>query len=147
MKMKAINKSIEINASKEKVWDVLIKDELLRVWYKEFMEGAYADTDWKEGSKVSFVDGNGMGMVGKVVTNDPYKTLSVELTGFLANGKEDYESEGAKAVKGSMETYRLSEKGDMVLLEIETGMGEDYYDQMSAAWDRALKVIKELAEE
>lgn len=147
MKMKEIKKSVEIKAPKEKVWDVLTKDELLRIWYNEFMPGAYADTDWKVGSKVSFIDGEGNGMVGHVIENDPYKTLSVELDGFIYNHNEEYESDGAKSVKGSKEIYRLLEKDGLTTLNIETGMVEAYYDQLVASWDRALDKIKALAEE
>ena len=34
--MKTIKKSIEIKASKEKVWEVLTEDKYTRIWYADF---------------------------------------------------------------------------------------------------------------
>jgi hypothetical protein len=55
-----------INASKEKLWDTLWSDESYRAWTSAFMEGSMAETDWKEGSKVLFLDGKGSGMVSRI---------------------------------------------------------------------------------
>jgi hypothetical protein len=85
-------------------------------------------------------------MVGKVVAVKPYDLISVEFQGFVVAGQEEYESEGAQAVKGGFETYRLSEKGGGTQLDIEADMGTEWLDQMSLAWDRALNKIKALAE-
>jgi uncharacterized protein YndB with AHSA1/START domain len=144
--LQTIKKSITINAPREKVWEVLLQDKLTRLWYAEFSEGTKAETDWKEGSKVLFTDDTGSGMVGKVVAVKPYDLISVEFLGFVVAGQEEYESEGAQAVKGGFETYRLSEKGGGTQLDIEADMGTEWLDQMSLAWDRALNKIKALAE-
>ncbi len=54
---------ISINAPKEKVWDVLWNDPFYRAWTSVFAEGSHAETDWKKGSKVLFLDNKGRGMV------------------------------------------------------------------------------------
>ncbi len=100
--LQTIKKSITINAPREKVWEVLLQDKLTRLWYAEFSEGTKAETDWKEGSKVLFTDDTGSGMVGKVVAVKPYDLISVEFQGFVVAGQEEYESEGAQAVKGDL---------------------------------------------
>lgn len=146
MRQKAIKKSIDIQASREKIWDVLLNDSYTRIWYAEFSEGTRAETDWKEGSQVTFTDNSKDGMLGKIVTHRPNELLSIEFQGMIANGQEDYESEGAKAVKDTRETYRLSEKEGSIELAIESDMGEEYFESMSAAWDKALLKIKDLAE-
>ena len=147
MKSKTIKKSIDINAPKEKVWDVLLNDKYTRIWYAEFSEGSHAETDWKLGSKAVFTDGSGCGMVGRIVENKPAEVISVEYEGTIINGVEDYESEMSKAVKGTRETYKLSEKNGVTHLDISCEMGEEYFDMMSAAWDRALQKIKGFAEQ
>lgn len=141
-----IKKTIAVNAPKEKVWEVLLNDKFTRIWYAEFMEGSKAETDWKVGSKAKFTDGKGEGIVGTVIENIPNKIISIEYQGIVTAGKEDYHSEIAQAVKGTRETYQLSEKDGATQILIEVDMGESYYEMMSQAWDKALKKIKLLAE-
>ena len=144
--MKTIKKSIIINASKEKVWDVLVLDELNRVWYAEFAPGSHARTDWKVGSKVIFADDKDSGIIGKIIAHDTYKLLSMEYNGVLVNGMEDYESDEAKAMKGAQEIYRLSEENGVTRLDAQCDMDEGFFDMMASAWDKAMLKIKELAE-
>ena len=53
--MKKLQFSIEINAPKEKVWDTLWQDENYRKWTSVFIEGSFAESDWKEGGKIHFL--------------------------------------------------------------------------------------------
>lgn len=144
---KRIEKSIRILATKEKVWDVLFTDSYTRIWYAEFGAGSYAETDWKVGSKAIFKDDSESGLVGKIIDNEQYRKLSVEYTGNFAEGKEDYESDIAKDVKGGRETYHISENEGITYLEVECDMSPEYFEMMSEAWDNALQKIKSLAEE
>lgn len=144
--MKTIKKSIAIEAPKAKVWDTLLNDQFTRIWYAEFSEGSNAQTDWQVGSKAIFTDNSQCGMVTKVITNQPNEVLSLEYQGVIANGKEEYESEDAKQMKGGRETYRLSDTDGATQLSIESDMGEKYFDSMSEAWERALQKLKSLAE-
>ncbi|MDQ4138953.1 MAG: SRPBCC domain-containing protein [Bacteroidota bacterium] len=141
-----IKKSIEINAPKEKIWETLLQDEYNRIWYAEFSPGAYAETNWQEGSKVAFKDESGGGIIGTIVANKFGKLLSIEYHGIVKNNTEDYDSEEAQAVKGGREIYRLVENNGATQLEIEVEMGEDMYEMMSSAWNKALQKVKELAE-
>lgn len=143
---KTIKKSIAIHASKEKVWEVLLNDEFTRQWYAEFSEGSHATTDWTIGSKALFTDNSGDGIVGKIVENKKSELLSIEYLGALEKGKEEYESEMAKAVKGGMEIYKLSEINGVTDLTISCDMSEDYYEFMSLKWDKALQKIKSFSE-
>lgn len=141
-----INKSIDIDASKEKVWNVLTIDEMTRSWYTAFNMGSYAETDWKQGSKVVFKDGTGNGMIGRITASVPGKIISTEFTGMLVNGVEDYESEDAKNIKGYKETYHISGEGNKSTLSIEQKTSDEYGDMMQTMWDKALPLIKQLAE-
>jgi uncharacterized protein YndB with AHSA1/START domain len=144
--MKTIKKVIDIRTTKENVWKVLTEDQYVRQWYTAFSEGARAETDWKVGSKVLFVDGTGCGLIGKIIQNKPNELLSVEYTGMMLNGKEDYEQEDSVAVKGGHETYALLQKGDTTELAIAGDMSDSMYDAMSALWDDALLKLKSVAE-
>ena len=143
---KQIKKNIDIQASKENVWEVLLNDSFTRIWYAEFSEGSHADTDWHVGSKAVFKDHSGSGIVGTIIANEPAKLLSIEYNGFVNKGVEEYEGRIAESVKGARETYHLSENDGFVTVAIECDMDETMFDTMSAAWEKALSKIKSLSE-
>ena len=142
-----IKKSVEINASNDKVWNVLILDEYNREWYSAFSEGTHAETDWKVGSKVVFFDKSKDGMIGKIIENEPGKSLVIEYDGVIMQGLEDYDSEVAKKVKGGQESYILTDVDGATNLAISSDMDPEYYEMMSEQWDVALDKIKTLAEQ
>lgn len=146
MEKQIIKKSIEINAPKEKVWDVLLNDQFIRIWYSAFGDGVKAETDWNLGSKAVFTDNSKSGMVGKIIAKKPGEILSVEYQGVVVDGVEDYDSDDAMNVKGGLETYELTEKDGVTKLAISCDMSEEYFEMMSEAWENALQKIKELAE-
>jgi hypothetical protein len=144
---KTIKKTILIRATPKKIWDVLFTDRTYRIWASEFAKDAYAETDWKAGSKAKFIDpSSNSGMIGRIAEVKPNEFLKIEYDGFIEKGKEDYESEGAREMKGGIESYTLSEKSNGVELAISCDMAEQWFDQINEAWDRALLKIKELAE-
>jgi hypothetical protein len=146
MGLQKIKKSISIRADKAKVWDVLTKDEFTRIWYGEFCEGTHAITDWQVGHKAKFIDNTQNGIVGRVTANTPGELLVLEYDGMIYQGVEDYESDTAKAVKGSIEKYKLTGDNGNLMLYIECDMADEYCEMMSSAWDNALKKVKSLSE-
>ena len=146
MQKMTIKKSIEINASSEMVWEVLLDDKYNRLWFAEFSEGTRAQTDWTVGSKAIFADESKSGLIGKIIANKPSELLSIEYAGQLINNVEDYDSDIAKAIKGGKEVYRLTEVNGKTNLDIECDMGDEMFDMMSESWQKALQKIKQLAE-
>lgn len=146
MEMKTIKQSIAIQASRDKVWKVLVDDAYVRIWYAAFSPGCHAVTDWKEGSKALFIDDKGDGLVGTIIVNKLFEMLSVEYYGEVIGGQEDLNSKAAQAVKGGRETYVLVDEEGTTLLHIASDMGEEYFESMFACWTNALQKIKELAE-
>ena len=138
--------SISINASREKIWDVLWSDGSYRKWTSVFAEGSRAETDWKKGSKVLFLDGKGEGMVSKIVENIPNEYLSIEHLGEIKNGIEDTTSEKVKQWAGAMENYTLKEIKGKTELNVDMDIAEEYKDYFLTTWPKALEKIKELAE-
>jgi uncharacterized protein YndB with AHSA1/START domain len=141
-----IEKDIDVHAPRERVWDVLIGDATYRQWTAEFAEGSFADTDWQEGSSVRFLGPDGTGLLGRVLASRRPELLDVEYTGVVGGGSDDTDSEQARRWAGTHETYRLTEAGGGTHLEISAPMEDAYYEDMVAAWDRALARVKELAE-
>ena len=147
MATKTIKKSIVINATPEQAWNALLDHENYKIWAGEFSPGSYADTDWKEGSKVVFTDGSGYGILGRVIKHEPNHIISFEYDSVLEKGEENSTSESSLTIKGAHETYILTQNDDKTLtLDIAADMWEEYYDDMVEAWDRALNKIKELSE-
>lgn len=64
----------------------------------------------------------------------------------VVEGKEDYESDVAKQLKGGLETYTLSEKNGATQLDVASDMSEDAFVSMSDSWKKALHKVKELSE-
>jgi uncharacterized protein YndB with AHSA1/START domain len=148
MNKKTIEKTIDIHAPKERVWQVLQADELTRLWYAIFSEGTHAETDWKQGSRVVFRDASNSGMLGRIAESRPNEFLAIEYDGMVGeDGKEDYDSAMANEMKGGRETYQLSATGDHTNLAVSCDMSEQWYEPMSAAWDKAMVKIKELSEQ
>jgi uncharacterized protein YndB with AHSA1/START domain len=146
MGTRTITKSIDIDASPERVWDVLLDDATYRQWTAEFMAGSYAETDWQEGSTVRFLDPSGSGLLAHIAASRHLELVDIEYDGLVADGKDDTESGHAREYRGSRETYRLTRTPSGTHLDISADMAEQYYDDMVAAWDRALAKAKALAE-
>ena len=146
MGTRTITKSIDIDASPERVWDVLLDDATYRQWTAEFMAGSYAETDWQEGSTVRFLDPSGSGLLAHIAASRHPELVDIEYDGLVADGKDDTESDHARECRGSREIYRLTRTPSGTHLDISADMAEQYYDDMVAAWDRALAKAKALAE-
>jgi len=146
MTIKKIEESIAINASKQKVWQVLFEEKYIAIWYEAFGENISTKTDWQLGSIAVFTDSKGHGMIGKITSHIPNEQLVIEYTGLVLNGKEDFESDGAKAIKGSQETYILEPLDKGTMLSITCDMDDAYFEMMSDSWSKALEKIKHLSE-
>ena len=145
--MEKLNFSTSINAPKEKVWEVLWDDASYRKWTSAFTEGSYAVTDnWKEGTKVLFLDPKGSGMVSKVAANHPNRYMSFEHLGEVKDGVEDISSEKVKDWAGAKENYTLKETGGKTELEVDMDITDEFKDMFINIWPKALEKVKELAE-
>lgn len=144
MTWKPINKQITINATLEKVWQVLLSKRTYLLWAVVFQEGSdyIAEDNFAVGSKVVFTDGGNNGMICKVSINEPNQKIQFTFTGELKNGVET----NVDSFAGVTETYTLTQKNDGILLEVETSMADKWYDSMDQAWDKAIVIIKELSE-
>lgn len=143
--------NIEINATREKVWDVLFGKETYPKWTTVFSEGSKVETDWKKGSKALFIDESNRGMVSRIAENVPNEFMSIEHLGMYDNGVEDYDSEDVKMWAGAKENYTLTETDGKTALNIFMEMDESeankpMIDMFAGMWPKALLKVKELAE-
>lgn len=138
----------QINAPKEKVWNILWEDTSYRKWTSPFCEGSYAVTDnWKEGSKVLFLSPGGDGMVSKVAANRPCEFMSFLHLGEVKAGVEDTESEKVKQWAGAKENYTLTEVEGKTLLTVDMDMNDEMKTYFEDTWPKAMAQLKQLAEE
>ncbi len=142
---------IEIDAPREKVWDVLFGEKTYPIWTKAFSENSNVDTDWKKGSKALFHDGSGKGMVSRIADVVPNEFMSIEHLGMYDNGVEDYTSDHVKMWAGAKENYTLTDLDGKTALLIYMEMDESeankpMIEMFSGMWPKALASVKELAE-
>jgi len=135
-----------IDAPPEKVWNVLWNDTLYPQWTSAFAEGSKAETDWKEGSKVLFLDGKGQGMVSIIEKKKPNEFMSFKHIGTVKDGVEDLDSPQTKEWAGALENYTLKNTNGKTELIVDMDMTEEYKDYFIKTWPRALDKVKELAE-
>lgn len=140
---------ILIDAPRETVFETMIGKETYNQWTEPFGPGSTAVTDWKTGSKILFLDGEGSGMVSKVAENRFPEYLGITHVGIVMKGVEDTESADAREWAGSYENYTLSEKDGKTELLVEIGgaeIPEEYKEHFDTAWPKALNLLKELSE-
>lgn len=144
--MEKLHFKTTIDAPKEKVWNTMLNDETYRKWTSAFAEGSHYKGSWEKGSKILFLDPNGMGMVTKIAENKPYEFISIETLGFVSDGKEDMESEGAKAMAGAHENYTFRETGGTTEVSVDMDTSEEYKAMFEESWPKALEKLKALCE-
>jgi uncharacterized protein YndB with AHSA1/START domain len=140
--------TITINAPREKVWDTLWSDATFPEWTAVFSEGSHAKSDWKKGSKVLFLDGNGDGMVSTIVEKIPYECMIFRNEGTVKNGKEDKDAntELNKDWAGSMEAYTLHDRNGKTETSLDIDIADEHLEYFSDTVPKALQKLKEIAE-
>jgi hypothetical protein len=145
--MKRHQFKITLDASREKVWDTLWGDATYPEWTSVFAEGSRAETDWKKGSKVLFLDGNGQGMVSTIADLIPNEFMSFKHLGEVKDGKEDLNAANEKGWAGAVENYTLKSVGGKTELVVDIDIEKSYEEYFLNAFPKALEKLKALTEE
>jgi uncharacterized protein YndB with AHSA1/START domain len=148
--MQKLKFSIEINATKEKVWNTMLEDKTYRIWTEAFSKGSHYIGDWSKGSKILFLgpneNGEMGGMVSRIKENKKYEFISIEHIGMVQDGKEDTTSEAIKVWAGALENYTFKDKSGTTEILVEMDSNEEYAEMFEGMWPKALQKLKELAE-
>ncbi|HEY5983997.1 MAG TPA: SRPBCC domain-containing protein [Anaerolineales bacterium] len=143
-----VDRSIEIHASAQRVWDILTLPAQNADWASEFSGGGPAlhiESDWSLGSPVLWKDRKGRVVVeGNVTDCVPHALLRHTV----------FDVESARPAVGPDDgiTYKLTEREGTTVLWVSQGDfstmpdGAKYRDLSEAIWDRALTRIKHRAE-
>ncbi|HSD15485.1 MAG TPA: hypothetical protein VLB74_12615 [Flavobacterium sp.] len=145
--MKKIKFTVVIGASKEKVWNVLWNDDTYQKWTSVFSEGSKAVSDWKEGSKIHFLDANNNGMFSMIDKRVENEIMNFKHIGNVKDGVEQPLDAATEIWSGSMENYALSETDGITTLKTEMDIIEDYQDFFNEKFPLALDLVKKMAEE
>jgi len=86
--METVHYSVKINASKERVWDILWGDLTYPEWSSVFSEGSAIVTDWEKGSKVLFLSGTDDGMYSVIEKKVPNTEMTFKHLGEVRKGVE-----------------------------------------------------------
>lgn len=142
--MKEMQFQVDINATKEKVWNTLWRDETFRQWASVIDPETYMVGDLIEGGEVQFISSHG----GYGVTSLVEKLTANEflLLRHSADTQEEGKQERTKEWTGGEESYRLAEKSGATTLTVTFDVPLEQEVYFKANYPKALKRVKELAE-
>jgi hypothetical protein len=142
--MKAIQFSIEINASKESVWATLWEDITFRDWANVIDEGTYIKGVMKEGNEIQFISSvNGYGVTSLIEKLKPNEFV---LFRHSADTKESGQQEREKEWTGGTESYSLTEKNGVTTLIVKMDVPQEQEETFNIRFPRALDRVKALSE-
>lgn len=142
--MKEIQFSIEINASKERVWATLWDDLTFRDWACIIDEGTYIKGEMKEGNEIQFISSiNGYGVTSLIEKLKPNEFI---LFRHNADTKESGLQERENEWTGGTESYSLTEKNGVTTLLVKTEVPQELEETFKVRIPRAQERIKILAE-
>jgi len=139
--MENLSYEIEINASPEKVWDVLWGEITYRQWTTAFTEGSFYQGTLEEGSIVKFFDPKNNGMYSRVEKNIPHEEMKFLHLGEIYDGVEAPQDWGK-----ATEAYILEENEDGTKLKAEIQTPAEFKDFFEDKFPKALGIVKNLSE-
>ena len=142
--MNELEFSIDIKATREKVWDVLWRDDTFRGWASIIDPGTYMVGDLQQGNEVQFISAeNGYGVTSLVQAIIPNEHLVLlHQVDTQSTGKQERDKEWT----GGKEEYILTENNSVTTLKTVFDVPRDLEAYFKAAYPKALQLIKEMAE-
>lgn len=143
--MKELQFSIEIRASKQKVWTILWEDRAFREWASIIDPGTYMIGELREGGEVQFISSeNGYGVTSLVEKLTPHEYV---LLRHQADTQQTGKQERADEWTGGKESYTLSETDNVTTLHTTFDVPPEMEEYFMSNYPKALERIKLLAEE
>ena len=140
--MKKLEFSIEINASKEKLWEALWNEQNYQAWTATFIRGSYYEGELKEGNDILFLSPGKHGMFAVVEKMIPFKAMYFKHYGEVLDGIAQEKTYDENAI----ERYDLSETTHGTTLTVTINTDEEFITYFTNSFPRALNAIKEIAE-
>lgn len=144
--MKKLTYKINIHASRQKVWDMMLQKDTYKEWSGAAWPGSDYDGEWKEGTDIRFIGPDGSGTLASLLEIKKYQYLFAKhIALLLPGGIEDRESKAAKGWIGMTESYTFTEKDGSTELLI-TMEAYPEWEEMLNDWNTGLQKLKEICE-
>ena len=140
--MTVLHFTIKINATPEKVWDVLWTDATYRKWTAVFSEESHAISDWNEGSTIQFIGPGNNGMYGIIQKKIPNTQMVFKHLGELKNGVQDPKEWG-----NALESYFLNGLDGGTELNVELDTTDNFKEYFTNTFPKALEMVKQITEQ
>ena len=144
--MKNLTFEIEINATADKVWNAMWKEENYKKWTSAFCEGSYAKSSWKQGERIHFLDPNGNGMYSEISTLIPIEKMFFTHIGNIKEFEGQPLDEATKAWTGAQENYTIISNETTSKVIVTLDIVEDHANYFLNSFPKGLAKIKEIAE-
>lgn len=141
--MKPVQFSIDINAGRERIWDVLWQDASLRQWTGIIDPGTYMVGELAQGNEVQFLSEGGYGVTSLVEKIIPNELLLLR----HSNDTQDFGSQDRqKQWAGGAEIYTLTDKNGVTELTVAFDVPLELEAEFNKSYPKALACIKSLSE-
>lgn len=147
--MEKLHFTIKINAPTQKVWESMLNDETYRKWTSAFHEGSCYRGEWKTGSEMLFLnnkdENTANGMYAIIKEARPYEFISIRHLGEIINGEKKIWEQYSDVE--ALENYTFNDLGnDVTELIVECDTEKSWTDMFNDMWNKALPLLKEIAE-
>jgi hypothetical protein len=144
--METLSYETVINASQQKIWDILWSPETYGEWTKFFGAGSTMKSDWKVDGKTYFLDSKGNGMVSTIDSLDEPNQIVFKHLGVIKDGVEDTQSMEIMQWNGAFEKYFLIDLQGKTKLHAEVQTEKNFQELMNTGFTKGLEIVKNLAE-
>lgn len=139
--MKILEFKTQINATPEKVWEVLFSQDSYKKWASAMNEETYFEGNWEEGKIMKFLDSKNNGMYNLVEKNMVNKELHMKHLGWILDGELS-----PQGWEDSTVTYILEPVENGTLLIGKVNSLDEFVDFFNSKYPKNFEKIKELAE-
>lgn len=139
--MKLLEFTKQINATPEKVWEVLFTQDGYRKWSSAMNEGTYFEGNWEQGSIMRFLDPKNNGMYNLVEENIPNKVLKMKHLGWILDGELS-----PQGWEDSTVHYLLEPNENGTLLTAQVNSLDEFVDFFNTKYPQNFENIKKLSE-
>lgn len=146
--METVSHTIEINATAERIWEILWNPDCYAEWTQFFgSSGGKFETDWQIGGQTLFLDQTGEnGMISTIESIDAPCEVVFKHLGYIKDGVAITESREIEEWSGAQEKYFLTELDGFTKLQGEVHTSHEFADQMKTGFEKGFQLIKERAE-
>jgi len=144
--MQTLKYNVTIEASPQVIWKTLWEKESYEQWTRPFGTASTYEGILAEGQRVHFIMGSGGGMYSDVESVVENRYLAIKHIGVLNESNEELPpDEAVLKWSGAMETYTLTEKQGVTVLEVTVDCEEEYVEMMNSTFPPALIEVQRLS--